>query len=64
MRKSLLVIVALSLLAVMPAAAQDKIDVPVWIAFTDAVRLGWAQDRAAEFNEMHPQYNVTGLREL
>jgi len=59
MRKSLLVIVALSLLAVMPAAAQDKIDVPVWIAFTDAVRLGWAQDRAAEFNEMHPQYNVT-----
>jgi sn-glycerol 3-phosphate transport system substrate-binding protein len=43
----------------MPAAAQDKIDVPVWIAFTDAVRLGWAQDRAAEFNQMHPEYNVT-----
>ncbi len=60
MRKSLLLVVALSLLlGVMPAAAQTKIDVPVWIAFTDAIRLGWAQDRAAEFNAMHPEYNVT-----
>ena len=49
---------ALSALAVVPAFAQDPVDVPVWIAFTDATRLGWAQEKAAAFNEMFPQYNV------
>jgi sn-glycerol 3-phosphate transport system substrate-binding protein len=50
---------ALSALAVVPAFAQDPVDVPVWIAFTDATRLGWAQEKAAAFNELFPQYNVT-----
>jgi sn-glycerol 3-phosphate transport system substrate-binding protein len=61
-RKSVLVAAAgltLAAIAVVPAFAQDVIDLPVWIAFTDDNRLGWAQDRAAEFNEMFPQYNVT-----
>jgi sn-glycerol 3-phosphate transport system substrate-binding protein len=44
---------------VVPAFAQDAVEVPVWIAFTDEGRLGWAQERAAEFNELFPQYNVT-----
>jgi len=52
-------VVMMSLLMVVPAFAQEPINVPVWIAFTDANRLGWAQDRAAEFNEMFPQYNVS-----
>lgn len=43
----------------LPVMAQDAVDVPVWIAFTDANRLGWTQERAAEFNEQFPQYNVT-----
>lgn len=57
----LLAVVALmlALTAVVPAFAQDPIELPVWIAFTDDSRLGWAQARAAEFNELHPEYNVT-----
>jgi sn-glycerol 3-phosphate transport system substrate-binding protein len=51
-------VVVLALTAIVPAFAQDKIDIPVWIAFTDA-RLDWTRERAAEFNEMFPQYNVT-----
>jgi sn-glycerol 3-phosphate transport system substrate-binding protein len=61
-RKSLVLALCLFvgiLLAVMPALAQEPIEIPVWIAFTDENRLGWANDRAAEFNEMFPQYNVT-----
>ncbi|MBL8133606.1 MAG: extracellular solute-binding protein [Anaerolineae bacterium] len=54
-----LVVALLALLAVVPAFAQDAVDVKVWIAFTDAGRLGWAQERAAEFNGLFPQYNVT-----
>lgn len=51
---------ALSSLAVIPAFAQSTpVDVPVWIAFTDEGRLGWTQERAAEFNVQFPQYNVT-----
>lgn len=56
---SVLMLLAVVMLAVAPAFAQDAVDVPVWIAFTDDARLGWANDRAAEFNEMFPQYNVT-----
>lgn len=51
-------VVVLALTALVPTFAQDKIDIPVWIAFTDA-RLDWARERAAEFNELYPQYNVT-----
>ncbi len=57
-RFMLLVVLAALLLAVVPGFAQDTADVNVWIAFTDATRLGWTQDRAAEFNEMFSQYNV------
>jgi sn-glycerol 3-phosphate transport system substrate-binding protein len=49
----------LALVAVVPAFAQEPTEIPVWIAFTDDARLGWAQDRAAAFNEAFPQYNVT-----
>lgn len=52
-------VVMLVALAAVPAFAQEPVDVPVWIAFTDAGRLGWTQERAAEFNELFPQYNVT-----
>jgi sn-glycerol 3-phosphate transport system substrate-binding protein len=61
-RKSLVLALCLLvgvMLAVMPALAQEPIEIPVWIAFTDDTRLGWAQDAAAEFNAMFPQYNVT-----
>ncbi len=60
MRKLMVIVAALALLAlaVVPAFAQAT-EVKVWIAFTDENRLGWAQARAAEFNEMHPEYNVT-----
>ena len=53
------VVVALFvLLTVVPSAfAQSVTEVKVWIAFTD-YRLDWARERAAEFNELFPQYNV------
>lgn len=53
-------LLVLSLVAVVaPAAAQDTpVDVPVWVAFTD-YRLDWAKEKAAAFNELFPQYNVT-----
>lgn len=52
-------VMALALIALVPAMAQDDdpADIQVWIAFTD-YRLDWAQERAAEFNEQFPQYNV------
>ncbi|MFN8378430.1 MAG: extracellular solute-binding protein [Anaerolineae bacterium] len=52
-------VVVLVLMAVVPVFAQDPVEIPVWIAFTDDSRLGWAQDKAAEFNAAFPQYNVT-----
>lgn len=52
-------LLAVLALTVAPAFAQDTIEIPVWIAFTDEGRLGWAQARAAEFNEQFSQYNVT-----
>jgi sn-glycerol 3-phosphate transport system substrate-binding protein len=53
-------LLVLSLVAVVaPAAAQDTpVNVPVWVAFTD-YRLDWAKEKAAAFNELFPQYNVT-----
>ncbi len=59
MRKSILAFGIALTVGIVPAFAQEAVDVPVWIAFTDATRLGWTQERAAEFNEMFPQYNVT-----
>jgi len=49
--------VVLAAVALVPAFAQDKIQVPVWIAFTDA-RLDWAREKAVVFNEQFPQYEV------
>lgn len=56
----LVVLLVFLVMTLVPVAAQDdeRIDIPVWIAFTD-YRLDWARDRAAEFNELFPQYNVT-----
>jgi sn-glycerol 3-phosphate transport system substrate-binding protein len=53
-----LLLVSLMLLGALSVMAQDVTEVPVWIAFTDDTRVGWANDRAAEFNEAHPEYNV------
>jgi sn-glycerol 3-phosphate transport system substrate-binding protein len=46
-----------------PAATEapgggEPIDIDFWVAFSDEKRLGFAQDRAAEFNAAHPEYNV------
>jgi sn-glycerol 3-phosphate transport system substrate-binding protein len=49
--------VVMALVAIVPALAQDKTQIPVWVAFTDA-RLDWAREKAAAFNEMFPQYEV------
>lgn len=40
------------------AAPAEAIDIDFWVAFSDEKRLGFAQDRAAEFNSAHPEYNV------
>lgn len=53
MKRLVFLIVALLLAA--PAFAQEEIR--VWVAFTD-YRLDWTKERAAEFNEQFPQYNV------
>jgi sn-glycerol 3-phosphate transport system substrate-binding protein len=51
-------LVVFLLATLVPVSAQDDpIEIPIWIAFTD-YRLDWARDRAAEFNDMFPQYNV------
>ena len=52
------VLLALMVGVFAPLQAQDEaIEISVWIAFTDH-RLDWAVERAAEFNEAHPEYNV------
>lgn len=57
-RMIVLVVLAALLLSLLPAAAQSPVDVKMWIAFTDN-RLDWAQQKAAFFNTVFPQYNVT-----
>lgn len=59
MKKVFAVLMLVAMLVVMaaPVAAQEPIEVKVWIAFTDG-RLDWAREKAAAFNEMFPQYNV------
>jgi len=41
-----------------PPADGDPIEIEMWIAFNDDARLNFTQDRAAEFNALHPDYNV------
>jgi sn-glycerol 3-phosphate transport system substrate-binding protein len=53
----ILALFAVLMLAVFPAAAQEPVEIKVWIAFTD-YRLDWAKEVAANFNEEFPQYNV------
>lgn len=58
-RKSIMAVMfvmAALLLAVAPAFAQAT-EIRTWIAFTD-YRLDWTQQKAAQFNEQFPQYNV------
>jgi len=40
------------------APAADVTTIDFWVAFSDESRLGFANDRAAEFNEGHPDYNI------
>jgi sn-glycerol 3-phosphate transport system substrate-binding protein len=53
---ALFIVLAGILLAVAPAFAQAT-EIRTWIAFTD-YRLDWTQEKAAQFNEQFPQYNV------
>lgn len=36
----------------------DAIDIDFWVAFSDEARLGFAEDRASDFNSKHPEYNI------
>ena len=36
----------------------DATQIDFWVAFSDEARLGFAEDRAAEFNAGHPEYDV------
>ncbi|MGH1490484.1 MAG: extracellular solute-binding protein [Acidimicrobiales bacterium] len=40
------------------ATAENPATIEMWIAFSDDARLGFTQDRAADFNTKHPEYNV------
>lgn len=51
------VIIAGSARMAAPTQAQEPTQVPVWIAFSD-YRLDWANAKAAEFNALHPEYNI------
>lgn len=39
-------------------ASGDPIEIEMWIAFNDDARLNFTKERAAEFNELHPEYEV------
>ncbi|MEA3501672.1 MAG: extracellular solute-binding protein, partial [Actinomycetota bacterium] len=39
------------------AAPTDKIDIDFWVAFSD-YRFDYSEEKAAAFNEKHPEYNV------
>ncbi|MDH3294270.1 MAG: extracellular solute-binding protein [Acidimicrobiia bacterium] len=67
MKRILALLMTMSLLVVAcgdsaddgPAAtADDPATIEMWIAFSDEDRLGFAQDRAAEFSAEHPEYIV------
>jgi len=57
----MLIVLVLLVAFLLPSAlilAQDEpTEVRVWVAFTD-YRLDWTRDRAAEFNELYPEYEV------
>ena len=40
------------------AASSDATTIDFWVAFSDEARLGFSEDKAAEFNAKHPEYNV------
>jgi len=40
------------------APSGDATTIDFWVAFSDEARLGFANDRAAEFNAKHPEYNI------
>ena len=57
----LVMMLALAVPLASTGAQDEPIQIDVWISFQD-YRLDWAQDVAAEFNELYPQYqvNITG----
>jgi sn-glycerol 3-phosphate transport system substrate-binding protein len=57
-RLALLFVLATFALALMPAAAQDPANIAVWVAFKTE-RQDWTTQKAAQFNALFPQYNVT-----
>ncbi|MGB5381074.1 MAG: hypothetical protein WBO25_08730, partial [Acidimicrobiia bacterium] len=40
------------------AASGDATQIDFWVAFSDEARLGFSEEKAAEFNAKHPEYNV------
>jgi len=52
-----MILVAMMVFSGIASAQDEPVEVRVWVAFTD-YRLDWAQERAAEFNELYPEYNV------
>lgn len=40
------------------ATAENPATIQMWIAFSDEARLGFTQDRAADFSAKHPEFNV------
>ena len=38
--------------------AAAPVDIAFWVAFSDEARLGFAEERAVEFNAAHPEYNI------
>ncbi len=66
MKRSLGILAALALLLAAcsggddatEATADNPVTIEMWIAFSDDARLGFAQDRAADFNANHPEYIV------
>ena len=40
------------------AASGDATTIDFWVAFSDEARLGFSEEKAAEFNAKHPEYNV------
>ncbi len=58
-RRLLFAILLIAMLAAPLAVtvAQDPVEIRMWIAFSD-YRFDWTVERANEFNELYPEYNV------
>jgi sn-glycerol 3-phosphate transport system substrate-binding protein len=52
-----LLVAALVLPSSLALAQDEPIEIRMWIGFTD-YRLDWTKERAAEFNELYPDYEV------